>query len=81
MGGEVFFQERAGANSLSLDEDDGYIMGYVFDWKTKVAQFKMWDSQKLDADPSEIPTPVVTADFSTRVPYGFHGTFVPEGAL
>ena len=65
-GGEVFFQKRDGAE----DEDDGYLMTFVYDWVNNKSEFMMWDAKTMQKEP------VVSAAIKTRVPNGFHTTFV-----
>jgi carotenoid cleavage dioxygenase-like enzyme len=62
--GEVFFQKRDGAT----EEDDGYVMTFVYDWQSKQSSFMMWDARSLEI--------VVDAPLRDRVPHGFHGLFV-----
>lgn len=69
IGGEVQFQQREGSDPLK-DEDDGYIMTAVHNWKTNQSQFVMWDAKTCKV--------VLKADLDTRVPIGFHTTFVHE---
>jgi carotenoid cleavage dioxygenase-like enzyme len=66
--GEVFFQKRDNA----ISEDDGYLMTFVYDWVQNKSEFMMWDAKTME------PQPVVTANIKTRVPNGFHTTFVQE---
>lgn len=66
-GGEVYYQQRDNSNPLE-DEDDGYLMTSVYDWKTSTSQFIMWDAKTLQV--------VLKVDLDTRVPFGFHSTFV-----
>lgn len=66
-GGEVYYQQRDGSDPLK-DEDDGYLMTAVHDWKQNKAHFVMWDAKTLE--------PVLNAPLKERVPNGFHSTFV-----
>ena len=68
-GGEVYYQQRDGSDP-NVDEDDGYLMTFVYDWNANVSQFVMWDAKSLEV--------VVQADLAQRVPNGFHSTFVHE---
>ena len=68
-GGELYYQQRDGSDP-SLDEDDGYLMTFVYDWSTDQSQFVMWDAKTMEC--------VLKADLGVRVPNGFHGTFVHE---
>ena len=54
------------------DEDDGYLMCFVYDWKTKETQFVMWDAHTFQKDS------VFEANTKSRVPHGFHTYFVTE---
>lgn len=71
--GEVFYQPRDDAT----EEDDGYLMTYVYNWNTQKTQFVMWDSKTLN-DESK---PVLTVQLNHRIPNGFHGYFVQENDL
>lgn len=68
-GGEVYYQQRDGSDPLQ-DEDDGYLMTTVHNWKTNKCQFVMWDAKTLQV--------VLKADLDSRVPNGFHSTFVHQ---
>lgn len=67
--GEVYYQQKDTSDPLK-DEDDGYLMTTVYDWKSNKSQFVMWDAKTLKV--------VLKADLDTRVPNGFHSTFVQE---
>jgi carotenoid cleavage dioxygenase len=69
--GEVFFSPRDNAT----EEDDGYAMAFVYDWKTQKTEFTMWDAKTMEE------TPVVTAETMIRVPNGFHSYFIPQNQL
>ena len=57
------------------NEDDGYLMGYVYDAETHTSDLWIHDATKLSAGPiAKIKLPV-------RVPVGFHGTWLPDSAL
>lgn len=45
-------------------------MTTVHNWKTNKSQFVMWDAKTLKV--------ALKADLDTRVPNGFHSTFVQE---
>lgn len=68
-GGELYYQQRDGSDPLK-DEDDGYLMTYVHNWKTNKTDFALWDAKTLKT--------TFRAELDTRVPNGFHGTFVHE---
>jgi carotenoid cleavage dioxygenase len=66
--GEFVFVPAAGATS----EDDGYLMGYVYDPTRDSSDFVVLDASNVRADP------VATVRLPQRVPYGFHGNWVPD---
>lgn len=45
-GDEVYYQQRDGSDPRK-DEDDGYLMTTVHNWKTNLSQFIMWDAKTL----------------------------------
>ncbi|CAO2842183.1 unnamed protein product [Amaranthus hypochondriacus] len=67
-GGEPFFLPR-GNNSFDSDsEDDGYVLGFVHDEKEGSSELLIVNASNLEVEASiKLPS---------RVPYGFHGTFV-----
>lgn len=66
-GGEPFFLPRD--NSILNDsEDDGYVMGFVHDEKECTSELMIVNAQTLQ--------PQASIKLPSRVPYGFHGTFV-----
>ncbi len=58
------FVPRDGAT----DEDDGYLMTFVFDESTHSSELRLLDSREL-VELARVPLP-------QRVPYGFHGTWM-----
>lgn len=67
--GEPFFVPRDGAEA----EDDGYLLTLVYDQGADRSELAILDAQDLDRDPlARVILPV-------RVPYGFHGAWVPDG--
>ncbi len=54
----------------SANEDDGYLMTYVYDAETETSDFVVFDAATMDAEP-------VAAVHLPRVPFGFHGSWVP----
>ncbi|XP_019159612.1 PREDICTED: 9-cis-epoxycarotenoid dioxygenase NCED3, chloroplastic-like [Ipomoea nil] len=64
-GGEPLFLPR---NSDSDAEDDGYILAFVHDEKTWKSELQIVNSQTLHLE--------ATVKLPSRVPYGFHGTFI-----
>ena len=53
------------------NEDDGWIMSYVHDANTDTADVVILDAQDFTGDP------VATVHLPQRVPFGFHGNWVP----
>ena len=67
---EPVFVARRGA----VDEDDGWIMSYVYDAGRDASDVVILDAQGFSDDPvATIPLPV-------RVPFGFHGNWLPDQA-
>lgn len=65
-GGEPFFVPRDPAGSES--EDDGYIIGFVHDERTGKSEVQIVNAMNLRLEAS--------VKLPSRVPYGFHGTFI-----
>jgi carotenoid cleavage dioxygenase-like enzyme len=72
-----------GANRFSLEpvfvprspdaaEDDGYVMTYVYDATTDKSDVVILAAQDFAGDP------LATIHLPQRVPYGFHGNWVPD---
>ncbi|VFR02132.1 unnamed protein product [Cuscuta campestris] len=73
FGGEPFF---VGKDNGGVDEeDDGYILSYVHDEKRGESRFVVMDARTPHLDI------VAAVKLPRRVPYGFHGIFVPEAHL
>jgi carotenoid cleavage dioxygenase len=53
-------------------EDDGWILAYVYDASTDRSDVVILHAQDFTA------APVATIHLPDRVPYGFHGSFVPD---
>ncbi|KAK6917170.1 Carotenoid oxygenase [Dillenia turbinata] len=64
-GGEPFFLPR---NGNSDEEDDGYILAFVHDEEEWKSELEIVNSKTLKLE--------ATVKLPSRVPYGFHGTFV-----
>lgn len=69
--GEALFVPRAG----SASEDDGWLLTYVFDENRGKSELVILDAQSLDS------TPTARILLPVRVPYGFHGAWIPEDAI
>lgn len=66
---EPLFIPRAA--ELEGPEGDGYLLATVYHADSRSSELLLLDAQRIDADPvAVIPTP-------QRIPFGFHGTFVP----
>lgn len=68
-GEAVFAPDPAGAA-----EDDGWLINLVFDRETASSALVINDARDLDA------APVATVHIPQRVPFGFHGNWMPEKA-
>lgn len=44
--GEIFYHKKDNADP-SKQEDDGYLMSFVYDWKTDQSEFVMWDAHSM----------------------------------
>ena len=66
MPGESVFVPADGATA----EDDGYLMTYVYDSGADQSSFVIFDAATMSADP------IARVDLP-RIPYGFHGSWVP----
>ena len=66
--GEAVFVPREGA----VAEDDGWLLQYVYDKLTDSSEFVVLDAADVAADPvARVPLP-------QRVPFGFHGSWIPD---
>ncbi|KAK3212978.1 hypothetical protein Dsin_017684 [Dipteronia sinensis] len=64
--GTVFAGKPGGS-----EEDDGWLVSFVHNEETNVSQVHIIDAKKMESEP------VAKIALPQRVPYGFHGTFVP----
>jgi carotenoid cleavage dioxygenase len=64
--GEPVFVAADGATA----EDDGYLMTFVYDAAADASRFVVLDASTMDA------APVASVDLP-RIPFGFHGSWVP----
>ena len=72
--GEVIFVPRqtTSSSSLPVAEDDGYLLSYIMNGKTKQSFFVIFDAQNILKGPihrAEIP--------GVHIPHGLHGSFAP----
>ena len=58
--------------TADADEDDGWLLAYVHDENTQTCDVEIWESQDFTGDP------VALIHLPQRVPYGFHGNWVPD---
>ncbi|MGB3511407.1 MAG: carotenoid oxygenase family protein [Microcoleaceae cyanobacterium] len=70
-GSSISFAPRIGA----IDEDDGWLLTFVYDDKEKRSELLVVDAQDMTGEP------VARVILPQRVPYGFHGTWVSEMQL
>ncbi|EXB58586.1 hypothetical protein L484_008741 [Morus notabilis] len=64
--GAAFVAKKGG-----LEEDDGWIVTFVHNEATNISQVFLIDAQKFSGEP------VARITLPCRVPYGFHGAFIP----
>ncbi|MBM4361402.1 MAG: carotenoid oxygenase family protein, partial [Deltaproteobacteria bacterium] len=55
-------------------EDEGYLLSYVYDRRTERTSLYILDAQDIEAGP------VAKVKLPVRVPFGFHGDWVPAGS-
>ncbi len=65
--GEMVFVPAEGAS----DEDDGYLLGYVYDRAEDRSDLVILSATDMAADP------IAAIHLPNRVPFGFHGSWVP----
>lgn len=68
VAGELVFVPR----SPDAAEDDGWLMGFVYDATTDRSDLVILAAQDFTGDP------VATVHLPRRVPFGFHGNWVPD---
>lgn len=68
--GEASFVPAAGA----VNEDDGWLMTFVYNKAEDASEFVVLDASDMTADP------VATIALPQRVPFGFHGSWIPAVA-
>jgi carotenoid cleavage dioxygenase len=66
--GELVFVAR----SDDADEDDGWLLSWVYDAETDRSDVMILHAQDFTGDP------VATIHLPRRVPYGFHGNWLPD---
>nr|AGK38338.1 lignostilbene-alpha,beta-dioxygenase-like protein [Nostoc sp. 'Peltigera membranacea cyanobiont'] len=70
-GGEAIFVPRSNATQ----EDDGWLLTFVYDTPTKTSELVVVNAQDIT------DKPVARILLPQRVPYGFHGTWIPEKSM
>ena len=58
--------------SNDADEDDGWVMAYVYDARENRSDVVILHAQDFEGEP------VATIQLPARVPFGFHGSFVAD---
>ncbi|QDV34244.1 carotenoid oxygenase family protein [Tautonia plasticadhaerens] len=71
LGGEGVFVPKPDATA----EDDGWLITYVFDRDADTSEMVVVDTLAFDDDP------VARVLIPRRIPYGFHGTWLPSDVL
>jgi carotenoid cleavage dioxygenase len=66
VGEPLFVPRHAGA-----EEDDGYVLALVYDQTRNASDFYILDARDIAGDP------IAQVRIPNRVPYGFHGNWVP----
>ena len=69
MPGQLVFVPSERASS----EDDGWLIGYVYDAATDRSDLVILDAHDFTAS-----GPIATVHLPTRVPFGFHGSWIPD---
>jgi carotenoid cleavage dioxygenase-like enzyme len=68
--GEPLFVPR----SQKSAEDDGYVLALVYDRARNASEFNILDARNIAGEP------IATIRIPNRVPYGFHGNWVPDAS-
>lgn len=78
FGGEAVFVPRSAYSASTHSaqdagdyEDDGWLLSYTFDTQSQSSELLIIDAKTIDAEP------VARILLPQRVPYGFHGTWIP----
>ena len=70
VSGEVVFAPADNAKN----EDDGYLMTFIYDAPSDTSEFVIFDAATMSPDPvATVPLP--------RVPFGFHSSWVPSSSI
>jgi carotenoid cleavage dioxygenase len=68
----VFVPRAPEGGSDPADEDDGWVVSYVYDATTDRSDVVVLDARDFTGDP------VATIHLPVRVPFGFHGSWIPD---
>ena len=69
---EPLFVPRPGSAAGGAGEDDGWVMSYVYDAASDRSDVVILDARDFAGDP------VATVHLPVRVPFGFHGSWLPD---
>jgi carotenoid cleavage dioxygenase len=69
---EPVFVPRSAGGTGGAEEDDGWVMSYVYDATTDRSDVVILDARDFTGEP------VATIHLPTRVPFGFHGSWIPD---
>jgi len=71
LGENIFVPKKGAVAGAGQDEDDGYVLSFLFNGRTKSTEFVAFDAKNIKQGPiARLPLP-------TLVPFGLHGSFVP----
>ena len=56
----------------AIEEDDGYVMAYVFDAQRNASDVVILSAQDFTGPP------LAVVELPVRVPFGFHGDWIPD---
>ena len=63
---------RPGSPAGGAGEDDGWVMSYVYDAASDRSDVVILDARDFAGNP------VATIHLPVRVPFGFHGSWIPD---
>ena len=66
--------EFAMAPAPGAGEDEGWLIGFVYDRARDASDLMIFDAQRVSA------APVARIQLPRRVPQGFHGTWIPDAS-
>jgi len=70
VSGEAVFAPAAGGTA----EDDGYLMTFIYDAPSDTSEYAIFDAKTMSAEP-------IATVHLPRVPFGFHGSWVPSNIV